>query len=86
MRIACKDILKLTEGCEYLDFDVAPAWQPIETAPKDGDSILCVDCLCRVVLWWDDSIGQWRDISGDTYEPSHWMPLPNLPVALKEAE
>ena len=63
------------------------AWQPIETAPKDGS---------RVLLWWDGAVregwcagaGKSRD-GGDWWRshspnvcagrPTQWMPLPPAP-------
>jgi hypothetical protein len=69
-------------------------WQPIETAPKNGNRLL----LCEA--GWID-VGYWRvDLNGpDTGEgwtcervqswgyeeyayckPSHWMPLPEAPA------
>lgn len=61
------------------------AWQPIETAPKDGNSILawCPRIMRCVEVWWEqddyEGGGYWQD-DGDT-EPflSHWMPLPEPP-------
>ena len=67
-------------------------WQPIKTAPKNGDQIL---------LWsemWADTygmvIGVWRGkrdgwccaefITGDwdkEDQPTHWMPLPDPPIS-----
>ena len=60
-------------------------WQPIETAPKDGISILVA--LSRhnesiTTVYWDS---YWSlNIAGsyaedDEVEPTHWMPLPEPP-------
>lgn len=69
-------------------------WQPIETAPRDGTTILCyfpLDGLgagwCRVVpVFFDDRYGRnWtfasRAASGFSrdYLPTHWQPLPEPP-------
>lgn len=60
-----------------------PEWQPIETAPNDGQKLLMwspglgIDWL---VLYWMD--GYWREPAngmGLKREPTHWMPLPPPP-------
>ena len=62
-------------------------WQPIETAPKDGSTILysaggwvCAGC-------WHIREEQWRehnnfpsDSWGTEDYPTHWMPLPSPPA------
>lgn len=62
-------------------------WQPIDTAPKDGTTILAVDGDVIAVVWWSVACdpAQWRDFGGlgaggiDPFEPTHWMPLPEAP-------
>lgn len=66
------------------------AWQPIETAPRDGSEILVgdfketdVEDHCYgVVFWregkWTDGLGPAWAWSGEFY-PTHWMPLPSPP-------
>jgi hypothetical protein len=61
------------------------AWQPIETAPKDGSSILAIwrwgdnpdnGAETHMVVRWCG----WWDAQGFTQpEPTHWMPLPEPP-------
>lgn len=70
-------------------------WQPIETAPKDGTSVLLgcdYDRLgkARVTLaWWDgkwlesqywnECEEEWEDCTVQ-FRPTHWMPLPEPPT------
>lgn len=57
-------------------------WQPIETAPKDGTSILLADNYGGMqICWWDSY--DWRhdldDVCSTFDDPTHWMPLPPSP-------
>lgn len=67
-------------------------WQPIETAPKDGTSILGYDGLGIAIMeWWepdqealdDGATASWCSHSNTEEEfieaPTHWMPLPASP-------
>lgn len=64
-----------------------PSWQPIETAPKDGTLVLlcCVGWPHSVLRDepWPIKVGGWWkshwDIFGASWEPTHWMPLPEGP-------
>lgn len=62
-------------------------WQPIETAPKEGQILLC--CMTpgewsrrkpgyMGVDEWDEAIG-WGSFNKHHFPPTHWMPLPEPP-------
>ncbi len=57
------------------------AWQPIETAPKDGSRIL-LRAMSQHVGWWEDE-NDWWATGLDSYvrNPTHWRPLPAPPGA-----
>ncbi|HYC66687.1 DUF551 domain-containing protein [Brevundimonas sp.] len=65
-------------------------WQPIETAPKDGQGVLaiCATAYSPVshVTWWLDGwvhysrpAEKWHGGVGKWF-PTHWMPLPEAPA------
>lgn len=69
-------------------------WQPIETAPKDRFLLLCGPSGYTTTPWVfatgcmysDYHVGRWVDHANDDlsdwgFEPTHWMPLPELPGA-----
>ena len=58
-----------------------PQWQPIETAPKDGTSLLLLGSGGVWIAEWDGKY--WY--AGDNFVdfPSHWMPLPPPPTTNK---
>ena len=66
------------------------AWQPIETAPKDGKRFMAWHKRRVELFRWqgDDGTNRpvgWRDgfiyvyPEGDEDGPTHWMPLPTAP-------
>jgi hypothetical protein len=67
---------------------VSSGWRPMETAPKDGNSILIRrGDSCRVAYWEDaddeaDGTHMWHvDDAAKGFNhhkdwPTHWMPLP----------
>jgi len=59
-------------------------WQPIETAPKDGDSVLTWDGERVDMAHWStfgDGPGCWVVDNTDVgIKPTHWMPRPEPPV------
>lgn len=76
------------------------AWQPIETAPKDGTVVWVSNGFSMRVAFWRDGKqyehqgtvgGGWRDFyasAGGTedlgFQPAHWMPLPAPPSIAKQ--
>jgi hypothetical protein len=63
------------------------AWQPIETAPKDGTEVIVVERhLVRISFWDEPRGGVWSKWPGrEPWDPTHWMPLPTIP-ALSSAQ
>lgn len=64
------------------------AWQPIESAPKDGTRVLIYQGGHVYIAWWDekDWTGVWVifDCDDSFYSltadhPTHWLPLPDPP-------
>ena len=60
-------------------------WAPIETAPKDGTSVLCYSSMTGPYnSSWDNHLetfpcGYWG-VTGEWFPvATHWMPLPNPP-------
>jgi hypothetical protein len=66
----------------------AQAWQPIETAPKDGTEVLAWRGGRRGIVRWHENSSYWDEWHRPTahcrVEPTHWMPLPLTPA--KEAD
>lgn len=80
-----KDIIAaLCAGAAALRAPVS-AWQPMETAPKDGGMILGVNADGHVdQFWWQRNgamVGRegWRNVRGSYYDLTHWQPLPSPP-------
>lgn len=67
-------------------------WQPIETAPKDGTTILIAHERAVFDGYWSEPGNGWVDgdeaLSGDliTYLVTHWRPLPAPPTAIRAGE
>lgn len=58
----------------------ATAWQPIETAPKDGREVLVFEAGAVCLASWDEEAQAWCDIVPMRPGPTHWMPLPATPA------
>jgi hypothetical protein len=61
-------------------------WQPIETAPKDGQRVLTFRsgfAESMAVAWFNNSgfgLACWVPVNGAAWpEPTHWMQLPEPP-------
>jgi hypothetical protein len=66
--------------------DEQQAWRPIETAPKNGTTLLIVSGNWVVTAHWHRIMQCWASC-GPSYEalprdeqPTHWMSIPELPV------
>lgn len=63
-------------------------WIPIETAPKDGTRILCIEeCGTKYVLFWNNG---WECdlniIASECFKPSHWMTIPKYDISTTTTE
>lgn len=54
-------------------------WQPIETAPRDGTTILVVNAKIGLYSVEEWRQGAWRNDEGLTVRGTHWIPLPTPP-------
>lgn len=61
-------------------FDIKPQspWQPIETAPKDGTTVLAYCPGNRFQKFLTDYYSEHQG-GGWLFQPTHWMPLPEPP-------
>ena len=64
------------------------AWQPIESAPKDGRAVLLWHNYLRwpSAYRWDDELRAWDSCMGNSvwsegeqYGPTHWHEMPEPP-------
>ena len=80
--VSREDLFAARRAVKNKLLELLPVWRPIESAPKDGTSILVCNhrngvTQCAVYLskrwlttWQHEEI---------TTEPTHWMPLPETP-------
>lgn len=91
-----RDIDTLHRAAAELDrLHALTAWQPIETAPKDGTNIRAYgtrhgswgyseDELVSIDAAWHGTGRRWIDVRDQAFiqrrfTPTHWMPLPTPP-------
>ena len=71
---------------EIIDYQIDhrhdSAWQPIETAPKDGTHILlrCPLAPCAVGSWFETKSTGWWTMNCMPITPTHWMSIPEPPL------
>jgi hypothetical protein len=83
-RSACDDVRE-----ELAELQKRGEWQPIESAPKDGTLVLICFADGEIYIarnegkpdsqhndWWDQD---GLDFGYGASQPTHWMPLPELP-------
>jgi|SRR6185369_872990 len=76
-----------------------PQWQPIETAPKDGEEVFLwlpspyerIEKVRWFDLWENWQIGEFPDDSDEycgigSALPTHWMPLPAAPQVAEQTK
>jgi len=73
--------LDILEPTEMPALVLPVAWQPIETAPKDGTPVLVADGSWVGVLAWDRYANGWVNDEMDSASPTHWRPLPKPPAS-----
>lgn len=67
---------------KYIRADLVSEWLPIETAPKDGKTILAFLDSDICIVYWDKRYGSWREAGTHEFLEdyfTHWMPLPKPP-------
>ena len=74
----CKDDIKTLKD-EVKRLRKASEWQPIETAPKDGKTIILVVEYGYVYTGIFHNDGYCQDLTGAGLDPTHWMHLPQPP-------
>ena len=74
---------QLTEAAETIARLREP--QPIETAPKDGTSIIgFMGADYWVEVYFGKAAQRWVDYEGNFYNPSLWTPRPAIAKAIRE--
>ena len=59
-------------------------WLPIETAPQQDETEILLTCATgdMAIAYWSKKLGFWTWGLGKEFRrPTHWMPLPNAPIA-----
>lgn len=81
--MACIDCVKLSQVLPPASkTGQASAWQMISSAPKDGSTFIGGHSRGgRHITTWNDRFKTWdiACLNGDSWNPSHWMPLPLAP-------
>jgi hypothetical protein len=92
MRYAHREDVRalLREAAAALEAARKDGWQPIETAPKDGNEVILFDSdylqLSGFEGRYSEPRGSWLSSYDGPVNPTHWMPLPPPPAALRRKE
>ena len=84
--------IHLDTSIDYTSWDINEVgsiemteWQPIETAPMDGEIILAYGAFYDFpalrdiyLVYWEEDTQSW-EIEGEKIIATHWMPLPEPP-------
>lgn len=74
---ALVDILEKYEAAK------GDGWQPIGSAPRDGQRLLFAledgNITCGAFIYQEDGSAWWTDDNYEWIEPTHWRPLPQPP-------
>lgn len=73
MRHRGEEVVRLKDRIAELEAE--KKWQPIETAPKDREILVCG----AGKMWfarWNTDFEHWEGYF--THEPTHWIPLPKM--------
>ena len=87
--LSASDLAVMVAALAAMDTPKGGGWQPIETVPRDTDVLIWESGdVCRASLRVAGDEAFWECLCTQpvvyTPEPTHWMPLPAPPAAMKD--